>query len=194
MLNFTLTITAAPELLAAISAFTNSITSAKVVTEPQADQKFTSLKEQLKQFDAEAAYTQSASNSNMHGAQESAVQQMILVQQPVLNPVPVNINPTYSQGITAPASSPNSVPVNMVQVPQQAAVQAPAVQTSTVPTTSHTYAMEQLAVAATQLVDAGRRSELVSLLQTFGVQALTALPKDQYGAFATQLRVLGAKI
>lgn len=64
-----------------------------------------------------------------------------------------------------------------------------------VPTAPQTsYTMEQLAIAATQLVDAGRRVELVSLLETFGVQALTALPKEQYGNFATHLRTMGAKI
>jgi hypothetical protein len=147
MLNITLTITAAPELLAAISSLANSINSTKVVSEPQATP---------------------------------------------------NINPIYIQGNTAPVNSinnqPNLVPVNMMQTPQQAPVQTPAVQTTTVPTSSPTYTMEQLAVAATQLVDADRRAELVSLLQTFGVQALIALPKEQYGAFATQLRALGAKI
>jgi hypothetical protein len=54
--------------------------------------------------------------------------------------------------------------------------------------------MEQLAVAATQLVDAGRRNDLVSLLGSFGVQALTQLPKEHYGVFATQLRAMGARI
>ena len=63
-----------------------------------------------------------------------------------------------------------------------------------VPTQTQTYTMEQLAVAATQLVDAGRRAELVQLLAAFGVQALTALPKEQYGNFATSLRSMGAKI
>ncbi|UTW68639.1 hypothetical protein KHA80_14140 [Anaerobacillus sp. HL2] len=43
-------------------------------------------------------------------------------------------------------------------------------------------------------VDAGKREALVQLLQSFGVQALTALPKEQYGAFATKLREMGAKI
>lgn len=67
---------------------------------------------------------------------------------------------------------------------------APAV----VPTTTQTYTMEQLAAAATQLVDAGRRDEITGLLASFGVQALTALPKERYGEFATQLRALGARI
>jgi len=54
--------------------------------------------------------------------------------------------------------------------------------------------MEQLAVAATQLMDAGKRDELLALLGTFGIQALTTLPKEQYGTFATKLREKGAKI
>lgn len=121
MINFTLTITAAPELLAVLSNFTNAITSAKVVTIPDNNSDFSYLK-----------------------------------------------------------------PVQ----PDQAA----SVQNSIVPTSTQSYTMEQLAVAATQIVDSGRRAELVSLLGSFGVQALTALPTEHYGAFATQLRALGAKI
>ena len=54
--------------------------------------------------------------------------------------------------------------------------------------------MDQLAVAATQLVDKGQRLELVKLLHSFGVPALTELPKELYGNFATQLRAMGAKL
>jgi hypothetical protein len=195
-LNIELNITAAPELLAVLSNFTNSIISAKVATVPQTSPRYTSSKAVLEQSDAEAAYNQSASNT--YTSQEPVAQQMVSAQQPILNHAHANVNPAYNQGNTTPVNSINyqqiSVPVNVVQAHQQAPVQAPAAQTPIVPTASQTYTMEQLAVAATQLVDAGRRTELVSLLQTFGVQALTALPKEQYGAFATQLRALGAKI
>lgn len=115
---------------------------------------------------------------------------------------------------TAPTSVPLQQPIQQpaqaqqpIQQPIQQPVQQPAqiqqpgldpltgaAATGTVPTTAQTYTMEQLAVAATQLVDAGRREELVQLLGQFGVQALTMLPKEQYGAFATQLRTMGAKI
>ena len=44
------------------------------------------------------------------------------------------------------------------------------------------------------LMDLGKQDELQKLLQTFGVPALPALPKEQYGAFATALRGLGARI
>lgn len=63
-----------------------------------------------------------------------------------------------------------------------------------VPTVQTTYTMEQLAVAATPLMDAGRHAEVVQLLQQFGAQALTQLPKERYGDFATALRSMGAQI
>lgn len=90
-----------------------------------------------------------------------------------------------------PAQQQYAQPQQQVQQQQIQPQQAPL---SAVPTTAQTYSLEQLAVAATQLVDAGRRTELVTLLGSFGVQALTALPKEQYGNFATQLRSMGAKI
>jgi len=115
---------------------------------------------------------------------------------------PVQQAPAQQQTQQAPVQQ---APVQ--QAPVQPPVQQPPMQQSTqqptqtpdplvssVPTTAPTYAMEQLAVAATQLVDAGRRGELLQLLGSFGVQALTALPKEQYGNFATALRQMGAKI
>ena len=104
-------------------------------------------------------------------------------------------------GYAAPAlQQPQQAPMQQMPIQQPLQLQQPQVQQpqqaplSAVPTTAQTYSLEQLAVAATQLVDAGRRTELVTLLGSFGVQALTALPKEQYGNFATQLRSMGAKI
>ena len=45
-----------------------------------------------------------------------------------------------------------------------------------------------------QLMASGKMNDLRNLLQSFGVQALTALPQDKYGAFADGLRKLGANI
>lgn len=84
------------------------------------------------------------------------------------------------------------MPQQQVQQPQQMQTQAPL--PGPVPTATQTYTLEQLSVAATALIDAGRRMELISLLGSFGVPALTALPQDQYGNFATHLRSMGAKI
>jgi len=91
-----------------------------------------------------------------------------------------------------------AVPVQQNQAPVQQPdpVQQPEPQQAQqgVPTENPTYNMDQLAVAATQLMDSGKRDALISLLGEFNVQALTALPQEQYGAFATRLRELGAKI
>jgi len=43
-------------------------------------------------------------------------------------------------------------------------------------------------------MDSGRTNELMALLGQFGIQALTQLPQEQYGNFATSLRALGAKL
>lgn len=70
----------------------------------------------------------------------------------------------------------------------------PVAPTNQVPTTEVSYDINQIAVAATGLVDTGRQQDLLNLLAKFGVQALTQLDKSQYGAFATELRGLGANI
>lgn len=126
------------------------------------------------------------------------------VEMTATTPISIPPAPIQTQ-VQAQVQTPTSTPAPVAQTPVQAPMQqqepapmqtptqVPA-HTSTVPTTVQTYTMEQLAVAATQLVDAGRREELVQLLGQFGVQALTTLPKEQYGNFATQLRAMGAKI
>lgn len=57
-----------------------------------------------------------------------------------------------------------------------------------------TYTIEQIQTACAPLMDAGKQQELINLLSQFGVQSLPRLPKEQYGAFATALRGMGAKI
>lgn len=102
-----------------------------------------------------------------------------------------NNHPTQQQpqGVPTQQTAPTTPPV---QQQQQAPVQQPQLQA--VPTSAPTYTFDQLAVAATQLMDAGRMADLQQLLSSFGVQALMELPETQFGAFATKLRELGAKI
>lgn len=104
----------------------------------------------------------------------------------------------------APVSTPTLVTDSAQQAQQQPVasqhhgVQQPTAQQQTapqaVPTSAPSYTMEQIAVASTQLMDAGKRNELLQLLASFGVQALSSLPQEQYGAFATKLREMGASI
>ncbi|MBT2599115.1 MULTISPECIES: hypothetical protein [unclassified Oceanobacillus] len=127
---------------------------------------------------------------NQGGNQQDAVvehqPQQEQYQAPAQHPVPYQ-EPTQ-QAPTQQAPSAQQPPV------QQPPVQEQAPQQGTVPTSNPSYGMEELAKAASQLMDAGKQSELVQLLGEFNVQALTALPQEQYGAFAMKLRDLGAKI
>lgn len=105
---------------------------------------------------------------------ESIMPELPPVQQQQQQAVPTQQAPVQQQAPTTPAA-------------QQQQPQA-------VPTSAPTYTFDQLAVAATQLMDAGRMADLQQLLSSFGVQALMELPETQFGAFATKLRELGAKI
>ena len=98
----------------------------------------------------------------------------------------------------APAVPIQSVPVAPVvpvptQTPVVQSVPTAPVQTP-VPTTSVTYTPDDLARAAFALMDSGRQQELIGLLQQFGVNAIPELRPEQYGAFATALRGMGAQI
>lgn len=88
--------------------------------------------------------------------------------------------PNVSQAQNIPVSSPvvqSVIPIQTAPVAQP-----------------QTYTIEQIQTACAPLMDAGKQQELIGLLAQFGVQALPQLPKEQYGAFATALRGLGAKI
>jgi hypothetical protein len=66
----------------------------------------------------------------------------------------------------------------------------PAVPVAAAPAYTH----EQIMTAGAALMDAGKTNELIALLNAFGVQAVTHLKAEQLGAFATELRKLGAQI
>ena len=71
---------------------------------------------------------------------------------------------------------------------------APAAPAAPVPTTQVSYKPDDLARAAMSLMDSGRQPDLISLLGQFGVVSIPDLRPEQYGAFATALRGLGAQI
>jgi len=102
-------------------------------------------------------------------------------------PVPVSapVPPTTPQmgGFVAATSTPTTSH-------SEASAAAPA----TVPTTAPTYNLDQIARAGASLVDAGKMEQLLALLGKYGVAAVTQLQPEQFGAFATELRALGAQI
>ena len=92
----------------------------------------------------------------------------------------------------APAPvQPTPAPVQPTPAPVQPAAPAP------VPVAeAATYTTEQLGRAGAELVNAqpGRMPEFLAMLSRYGVQAVTDLKPDQIGAFATELRGMGAKL
>lgn len=56
------------------------------------------------------------------------------------------------------------------------------------------YTIEEIMKAGATLMDAGKIQELRSLIKAFNVDAVTSLAPEQLGAFATELRKLGAQI
>ena len=97
-------------------------------------------------------------------------------------PAPAEPAPAVNPTATAPtASAPQSTPT----APPAAAIPVAA---------APTFTREQIMTAGAALIDAGKMNELMGLLNTFGVQAVTQLKQDQLGTFATELRKLGAQI
>jgi hypothetical protein len=63
-----------------------------------------------------------------------------------------------------------------------------------IPTSAPQYTFDMISTAGSTLIDAGKIDQLVMLLGKFGVQSLTDLNPESYGAVANELRALGAKI
>lgn len=118
-----------------------------------------------------------------------------------VSPAPVNPTPGPAPTMAAPVvvpvvvPSPSPTPVTNAPTagPTSAApgnTPAPAVPVAGAPT----YTLDQISRAGASLVDAGKMQQLLELLGRYGVQAVTQLKPEQYGAFATELRGLGAQI
>lgn len=114
-----------------------------------------------------------------------------------VSPAPVNPTqgpaPTMAAPVVAPSPSPTPVTNVPTAGPTSAApgnTPAPAVPVAGAPT----YTLDQISRAGASLVDAGKMQQLLELLGRYGVQAVTQLKSEQYGAFATELRALGAQI
>lgn len=105
-------------------------------------------------------------------------------------PAPAPVTPTQTPAPTA--TPPVAAPAPTVGQTSAAPGNTPA---PTVPVTgAPTYTLDQISRAGASLVDAGKMQQLLELLGRYGVQAVTQLQPEQYGAFATELRALGAQI
>ena len=129
---------------------------------------FNSLNE-LKAFTEKVLVGDTGSSVDLRAATEEPAQQ-----------TPVQKMPTAPVAPTAPAAP--TAPV------------APATPAAPVPTTQVSYKPDDLARAAMSLMDSGRQPDLIALLGQFGVVSIPDLRPEQYGAFATALRGMGAQI
>ena len=138
---------------------------------------FNSLNE-LKAFTEKILVGDTGSSVDLRAATEEPAQQ-----------TPVQKMPTAPAAPTAPIAPPApAVPV------APAAPTAPAAPAAPVPTTQVSYKPDDLARAAMSLMDSGRQPDLIALLGQFGVVSIPDLRPEQYGAFATALRGMGAQI
>ena len=118
--------------------------------------------------------------NNLVAAISDKAQPNVQVSAPV-NPapipaVPVQTTPTQPQTPDVP-------------------IQQPATPIAAVPlATAPQFTIDQIMTAGAALMDAGKVDDLLNLLHSFGVQAVTDLKPEQLGAFATEMRKLGATI
>ena len=120
---------------------------------------------------------------------------------PIQTPAPTSTIPTSPTQPPVPVTQPTTPLIPTATPPQ-----APA--PTTVPTATQPsfpapsvplaqppqYTVEQIMAAGATLMDAGKVNDLIALLHSFGVQAVMDLKPEQLGAFATEMRKLGAKI
>ena len=109
------------------------------------------------------------------------------------------VAPAVQQAVAPTATTttvPSTPPVQNIQpVPTtQATPTAPPVNPVPTATATPTYTMEQLAVAATGLIDAGKMQDVQNTLASLGAQTLMDLPQEKYGEFASAIKAIGAVI
>ena len=126
-----------------------------------------------------------AAGNCKQGTQVNATKVAPVVQQTV---VPTE---TVAPAATTVPSTPPVQPVPAAPVAQNAASAVNPVPTATA---TPTYTMEQLAVAATGLIDAGKMEDVQNTLATLGAQTLMDLPQEKYGEFASAIKAIGAVI
>lgn len=132
--------------------------------------------------------------------QTPAATPQTLIPASTPNPAPAPVeNPTPGGG-SAPGV-PTAAPAVPLAGPTAASPSSPAAGSPPpapqVPTSpAPGYTLEQLSRAGAALIaaDPGKREQLIALLHQFGVEATTQLPPEQYGAFATALRGMGAAV
>lgn len=102
--------------------------------------------------------------------------------------------PTVPQAVSSPAQVNPPAPQATVPAPAQSPVTFAPPPPPSAASAAPAYTLEQISMAGAGLADAGKTADLINLLAQFGTNTVKGLKPEQYGAFATALRGMGAAI
>lgn len=106
-----------------------------------------------------------------------------VVTTPPVQEMPVQAAPAPVEAAPQPTAAP---------APVQEATPAPAATADPAP--AKVYTFEDITAAGSQLLELGKKNQLMELLKGYGVQAVTQLKPEQYADVAKGLKELGANI
>ena len=112
---------------------------------------------------------------------------------PVAAPAPAPVAAPAPAPVAAPAPVPAANPTAPAPVPPVTTAQTYPATTATSHSEAKPVTLDDLGRAGATLIDAGKMPQLIALLGKYSVQAVTQLQPAQFGAFADELRALGAK-
>ena len=121
---------------------------------------------------------------------------MSAVADEAINATEEKIQPPQQQFTPVP-QTPAQVNAQVPQTPAQVNAQVPQTQIQpAIPTTpvAESFTQEQLAVAMSNAVAAGKMAVIQGVLQNFGVQALTQINPADYNKVATMLKEAGVQV
>lgn len=108
------------------------------------------------------------------------------------NPQNVRTLPNTTPQVQTPVMQTKKMPAEPVAQPQFQATTA--VVPQAIPTAQANFTMDQLAVAMSNAVNAGKMNTVLEILHSFGVQALTQVNPNDYSKLATKLKENGIEV
>lgn len=104
-------------------------------------------------------------------------------------PFPIASAPVHTQ-----AGAATSVPSAPIAAQSVQSMSAPVSQPVPATPAVRIPTLDEISRAGAALVDAGKMDDVLNLCAKYGIQLLTEIPKNQFAAFAADLRALGADI
>ena len=108
--------------------------------------------------------------------------------------IPGTNAPPAAPPVSAPAPAASAPPVSTPAPTAASPFQQPGITAGPPAAAAPTYTLDQLARAGATLAQSGKMEQALALLAKYGIQTVNQLKPEQYGAFATELRLLGAQV